>query len=32
MNMAIDETENIHLDINDELLAKAKLQAYNVGQ
>lgn len=32
MNMAIDETENIHLDINDALLANAKLQAYNVGQ
>ena len=26
-----DETESIHLDINDELLSHAKLNAYNVG-
>lgn len=32
MNMAIDETENIHLNIDDTVLANAKLQAYNVGQ
>lgn len=32
MNIAIDETENIHLDIDDNVLANARLQAYNIGQ
>lgn len=26
-----DETESVHIDINDELLSRAKLNAYNVG-
>jgi hypothetical protein len=26
-----DETESVHIDINDDILSRAKLNAYNVG-